>query len=137
MAKYFLKRKRQCPGDGYEISTSVCKGRQRALYPKCPVCHHRDKATGTLTEEEIEYTPMDTSTRKVLQLSTNQDKAINHPDYLKVMIYEVNIRNNLNEYTSEKIGMATVLFLKSIKDVKNIVVARDIRLSSNSAKPAP
>ncbi len=135
MAKYFLKRKRQCPGDGYEISTSVCKGRQRALYPKCPVCHHRDKATGTLTEEEIEYTPMDTSTRKVLQLSTNRDKAINHQIFKS---YDIRgeYPEQLNEYTSEKIGMATVLFLKSIKDVKNVVVARDIRLSSNSLASA-
>lgn len=135
MAKYFLKRKRQCPGDGYEISTSVCKGRQRALYPKCPVCHNRDKAVGTLTEEEIEYTPMDTSTRKVLQLSTNQDKEINDQIFKS---YDIRgeYPEQLNEYTSEKIGMATVLFLKSIKDVKNVVVARDIRLSSNSLASA-
>jgi len=132
MAKYFVKRKRQCPGDGYEISISVCKGRQRVLYPKCPVCHHRDKAIGTSTEEEIEYTPMDTGTRKVLQLSTNQDKAINHQIFKS---YDIRgeYPEQLNEYTSEKIGMATVLFLKGIKeDIKNIVVARDIRLSSNS-----
>ncbi|MHC4307516.1 MAG: phosphomannomutase/phosphoglucomutase [Planctomycetota bacterium] len=131
MAKYFVKRKRQCPGDGYEISISVCRGRQRALYPKCSVCHHRDKTIGTLTEEETEYTPMDTSTRKILQLSTSQDKAINHQIFKS---YDIRgeYPEQLNEYTSEKIGMATVLFLKSIKDVKNMVVARDIRLSSNS-----
>ena len=116
MAKYFLKRKRQCPGDGYEISTSVCKGRQRALYPKCPVCHHRDKAIGTLTEEEIEYTPMDTSTRKILQLSTSQDKAINHQIFKS---YDIRgeYPEQLNEYTSEKIGMATVLFQKYIRSI--------------------
>jgi len=56
MAKYFFKRKRQCPGDGYEISVSVCRGRQRVLYPKCPVCQHRDKTIGTLTEEETDKT---------------------------------------------------------------------------------
>ena len=135
MAKYFVKRKRQCPGDGYEISISVCKGRQRALYPKCSVCHHRDKAIGSLTEEETEYTPMDTSTRKVLQLSTSQDEAINHQIFKS---YDIRgeYPEQLNEYTSEKIGMATVLFLKSIKDVKNMVVARDIRLSSNSLASA-
>ncbi len=135
MAKYFVKRKRQCPGDGYEISISVCKGRQRALYPKCSVCHHRDKTTGTLTEEETEYTPMDTSTRKVLQLSTSQDEAINHQIF-KSNDIRGEYPEQLNEYTSEKIGMATVLFLKSIKDVKNMVVARDIRLSSNSLASA-
>ena len=135
MAKYFLKRKRQCPGDGYEISISVCKGRQRVLYPKCPVCHHRDKGTGTLTEDETEYTPMDTSTKKILQLSTNQDKEINQQIFKS---YDIRgeYPEQLNEYTSEKIGMATVLFLKSIKDVKNVVVARDIRLSSNSLASA-
>ena len=117
MAKYFIKRKCQCPGDGYEISISVCKGRQRVLYPKCPVCHHRDKGIGTLTEDETEYTPMDTSTKKILQLSTNQDKAINQQIFKS---YDIRgeYPEQLNEYTSEKIGMATVLFLKSIKTLK-------------------
>ena len=135
MAKYFVKRKRQCPGDGYEISLSVCKGRQKALYPKCPVCQHRDSAVSELTEEEAEYTPMETGTRKILQLSTNQDDAINRQIFKS---YDIRgeYPEQLDEYTSEKIGMATVLFLKSIKDVKNIVVARDIRLSSNSLTSA-
>ena len=128
MAKYFVKRKRQCPGDGYEISISVCRGRQRAFYPKCSVCHHRDKTIGTLTEEETEYTPLDTSTRKVLQLSTNQDKAIN-PRIFKSYDIRGEYTEQLNEYTSEKIGMAIVLFLKSIKDVKNVVVAKIGRAS--------
>ncbi len=134
MAKYFVKRKLQCPGDGYEISVSVCRGRQRVLYPKCPVCNHRDKTVtvNTLTEEDAGYTPLDTSTRIVLQLSTNQDRAIN-PRIFKSSDIRGEYPEQLNEYTSEKIGMATVLFLKSIKeDVNNIVVARDIRLSSNS-----
>jgi phosphomannomutase len=131
MAKYFVKRKRQCPGDGYVISASVCRGRQRVLYPKCPVCNHRDEAISTPTGEETEYTPMETGTRKILQLSTNQDEAINLQIFKS---YDIRgeYPEQLNEYTSEKIGMATVLFLKSIKDVQNIVVARDIRLSSNS-----
>ncbi len=135
MVKYFVKQKRQCPGDGYEISVSVCRGRQRVLYPKCPVCHHRDSAIGTLTDEETEYTPMETGTRKILQLSTNQDKAINHQIFKS---YDIRgeYPEQLNEYTSEKIGMAIVLFLKSIKDVKNIVVARDNRISSNSIASA-
>ena len=131
MAKYFVRRKRQCPGDGYEVSASVCKGRQRVLYPKCPVCHHRDDAIGTPTEKEAEYTPVETGTRKILQLSIHQDKAINHQIFKS---YDIRgeYPEQLDEYTSEKIGMATVLFLKSIKNVQNIVVARDIRLSSNS-----
>ena len=135
MAKYLVKRKRQCPGDGYVISVSVCKGRQRVLYPKCPVCPHRDDATGTPTEEKTEYTPMETGTRKILQLSTNQDEAINQQIFKSYDIRGV-YPEQLNEYTSEKIGMATVLFLKSIKDIKNIVVARDIRSSSNSLTDA-
>ncbi|GAX62766.1 phosphomannomutase [Candidatus Scalindua japonica] len=132
MAKYFVKRKLQCPGDGYEISMSVCRGRQRVLYPKCPVCRHRDKSISTSTEEVEEYTPMDTGTRKILQLSTNQDEAINR---LIFKCYDIRGKypEQLDEYTSEKIGIATVLFLKSIKeDINNIVVARDIRLSSNA-----
>ncbi len=135
MADYFVKRKRQCPGDGYEINLYVCKGRQRALYPKCSICHYRDLTLGALTEEEAEYTPMDTGTRKVLQLSTNQDKAINH-----LIFKSYNIRGvypeQLNEYAAEKIGMAAVLFLKSIRDVQNIVVARDVRLSSKTLADA-
>ena len=102
MAKYLVRRKRQCPGDGYEISVSVCKGRQRVLYPKCPVCPHRDDATDTPTEEKTEYTPMETGTRKILQLSTNQDEAINQQIFKSYDIRGV-YPEQLNEYTSEKI----------------------------------
>ena len=135
MAKYFVKQKRRCPGDGYEISTSICKGRQRSLYPKCSVCHHRKESASvpsTLTDDNTEHIPLGTSIGKVLQLSMNQDKAIN-PQIFKSYDIRGEYPDQLNEYTSEKIGMATVIFLKSIKeDVKNIVVARDIRLSSES-----
>ena len=135
MAKYFVKQKRRCPGDGYEISTSICNGRQRSLYPKCSVCHHRKESvsvSSTLTDDNTENMSLGTSSRKVLQLSMNQDKAIN-PQIFKSYDIRGEYPEQLNEYTSEKIGMATVLFLKSIKeDIKNIVVARDIRLSSDS-----
>jgi phosphomannomutase len=135
MAKYFVKQKRRCPGDGYEISTSICKGRQRSLYPKCSVCHHRTEPVSvspTRTDDNTENIPIGISTGRVLQLSVNQDKAID-PQIFKSYDIRGEYPEQLNEYTSEKIGMATVLFLKSIKEnVKNIVVARDIRLSSDS-----
>ncbi len=135
MAKYFLKQKRRCPGDGYEISTSICKGRQRSLYPKCSVCHHRKDSSdvsSTLTDVDMNIVPSGTSTGKILQLSMNQDNSIN-PQIFKSYDIRGEYPNQLDEYTSEKIGSAAVLFLKSIKEeIKNFVVARDIRLSSNS-----
>ncbi len=135
MAKYFVKQKRRCPGDGYEVSISICNGRQRALYPKCPVCHHRKESvsvSSTLTDDATENIPLVTSGRKILQLSMNRDKAIN-PQIFNSYDIRGEYPEQLDEYTSEKIGMATVFFLKSIKeDVKDIVVARDIRLSSDS-----
>lgn len=135
MAKYFAKKRRRCPGDGYEISISICKGRQRSLYPKCSVCHHRNelvRVSSTLKDNDTDSIPLNTNTRKVLQLSMNQDKAINSQIFKNYDI-QGEYPEQLNEYASEKIGIATVLFLKSIKeDVKNIVVSRDIRLSSNS-----
>ena len=136
MSKNIVNPKRQCPGDGYEISISICKGRQRVHYPKCPVCHYRTEAvnaSSTSVEEDTEKTNQETgNARKVVQLSPNQDKAIN----LKIFkSYDIRgeYPEQLNEHTAEKIGIATVQFLKGIKaDVKNIVVARDIRLSSES-----
>ncbi len=73
-----------------------------------------------------------TNVALVQTLETRLDKAIN----LKIFkSYDIRgeYPEQLNEHTSEKIGIATVQFLKGIKaDVKNIVVARDIRLSSES-----
>jgi hypothetical protein len=37
---------RHCPGEEYEISIFICRGRQKAHYPKCPNCEFR-----TTTEE--------------------------------------------------------------------------------------
>ena len=80
MSKNIVNPKRQCPGDGYEISISICKGRQRVHYPKCPVCHYRTEAvdaSSTSVEEDTEKANLETgNTRKVVQLSPNQDKAI-------------------------------------------------------------
>ena len=105
-------------------------------YPKCPVCHYRTEAvnaSSTSVDEGTEKANLETgNTRKVVQLSPNQDKAIN----LKIFkSYDIRgeYPEQLNEHTAEKIGIATVQFLKGIKvDVKNIVAARDIRLSSES-----
>ncbi len=38
------KSHRHCPEEDYEISISICKGRQRTHYPKCLKCGFRTKA---------------------------------------------------------------------------------------------
>ena len=137
MSKVTVKTKCRCPGDMYDISISVCKGRQRVLYPKCPVCHYRTEiiAVSSGLEEEDGVEPSNAGnneSRKVVELYSTKDKLINRKIFKSYDIrgiYSV----ELDEYTSEKIGIATAQFLKSIKDdVKNIVVARDVRPSSNS-----
>ncbi|MFQ5963221.1 MAG: phosphomannomutase/phosphoglucomutase [Candidatus Scalinduaceae bacterium] len=137
MSKKIEKRNRRCPGDLYDISISVCKGRQRVHYPKCPVCHYRTETIAASSELKKEYNTEninveENKTREVVQLSSYQDKAINLNIFKSYDIRGI-YPEELNEYTSEKIGKATVQFLKSIKDdVKNISVARDVRPSSKS-----
>jgi len=137
MSNVTVKTKYRCPGDMYDISISVCKGRQRALYPKCPVCHYRTEIIAVSSGQEEENgvepsNPGNNESRKVVELYSTKDKLINRKIFKSYDIrgiYSV----ELDEYTSEKIGMATAQFLKSIKDdVRNIVVARDVRPSSNS-----
>lgn len=128
--------KPKCPGEDYEISVSICRGRQRVHYPKCPVCHHRLEtmdATSVFVEEVPDKINLETGNiRKIVQLSSNQDQAIN-PTIFKSYEISGEYPEQINEYTSEKIGMAIVQFLKGVNEnVRNIIVARDIRLSSNS-----
>ncbi len=54
------KSYRHCPGENYEISIFICKGRQKAHYPKCPTCEFRtktDDALPTSAEKEIKEPP--------------------------------------------------------------------------------
>ena len=46
MLTKITKSYRHCPGDEYEISIFICRGRQKAHYPKCSECEFR-----TTTEE--------------------------------------------------------------------------------------
>jgi phosphomannomutase len=138
MSKKVIKKKRHCPGDSYDISISVCKGRQRVHYTKCSTCDYykteiNDALPGPDEENDVEtINKGNNKPRKVVELYSNQDKLINLKIFKSYDIRGV-YSEELDEYTSEKIGMATAQFLKSLKDdVKNIVVARDVRPSSNS-----
>jgi phosphomannomutase len=137
MSKKVIKTRRQCPGDTYDISISVCKGRQRVHYPKCSECNYKAEiiAASSELEEENNFETTNTGNnkqRKVVELYSTKDNLIN----LKIFkSYDIRglYSEELDEYASEKIGMATAQFLKSLKgNVKNIVVARDVRPSSNS-----
>ncbi len=82
MSKVTVKTKCRCPGDMYDISISVCKGRQRVHYPKCPVCHYRTEivAVSSGPEEENGVEPSNTGNnkpRKVVELYSTRDKLIN------------------------------------------------------------
>ncbi len=46
------KSYRHCPGEEYEINIFICRGRQKAHYPKCPECEFRT------TTEEISPLPV-------------------------------------------------------------------------------
>ena len=138
MPKRIVKTMRRCPGERYDISRSICKGRQRVHYPKCPVCRYRAESASDTYEvyEESDIVEMADSSvkndeRSVIQLTANQDQQIDLGIFKSYDIRGL-YPEELNEHTSEKIGMATVQFLKSIKpDVENIVIGRDCRLSSN------
>ncbi|MHC4139024.1 MAG: PEGA domain-containing protein [Planctomycetota bacterium] len=46
---------RHCPGEDYEISIFICRGRQRSHYPKCPSCEFRTKTdeTASISTEKV------------------------------------------------------------------------------------
>ncbi len=131
------KANRRCPGSHYDISEYICKGRQKVYYPKCTVCRYRTEtntsSSAVKKEDDAETNNIGNyKKREVVQLSSFQDKAINKKIFKSYDIRGV-YPDELNEYTAEKIGKATVQFLRSIKDnVNNILVARDARPSSNS-----
>ena len=138
MSRRIIKIKRRCPGERYDISISICKGRQRVHYPKCPICCYRIDSTADSNKIYEEYDTDVTSNmresndeRNIVQLTANQDPNISAEIFKSYDIRGV-YPEEVNEYTSEKIGMATVQFFKSIKkEIENIVVARDNRLSSS------
>ena len=135
MSEKSNKPDRRCPGELYDISESICKGRQRVHYPKCPLCHYRvETIDGPSLLSEVDNVgkkDKEGKKRKVVKLSSIHDQSINAR-----IFQDHNIRGiypeELNEYTAEKIGVGTAMFLKGLKEVSNIVVARDVRPSSNS-----
>ena len=52
------KSYRHCPGENYEISIFICRGRQKAHYPKCPTCEFRTKT------DETSPTPAEKETKE-------------------------------------------------------------------------
>ncbi len=52
------KSYRHCPGENYEISIFICRGRQKAHYPKCPTCEFITKT------DENSPTPAEKETKK-------------------------------------------------------------------------
>ncbi|MCP5003315.1 MAG: phosphomannomutase/phosphoglucomutase [Planctomycetes bacterium] len=139
MPKRIVKVKRRCPGEKYDISTSICKGRQRVHYPKCALCRYRGESTDDTCEvyEDCDIggtadSSANGSERNVVQLTANQDRQIN-PGIFKSYDIRGVYPEELNAHTAGKIGMATVQFFRSIKDgIENIVVGRDGRLSSST-----
>ncbi len=76
--------KRHCPGEDYEISFSICRGRQKAHYPKCHKCEFKTGVVSTsttdLSEEQSTGTLRATKsglaekTRKKATTGTKPDK---------------------------------------------------------------
>jgi len=137
MNERLKKLNRRCPGELYDISESICHGRQRVHYPKCPLCHYRAEVSTGVPVPAIkeDNTPktigMKNKTSKDIGLHSKQDQTINHKIFKSYDIRGI-YPEELNEYTVEKIGIGAAMFLKSLKNIKNIVVARDARLSSDS-----
>lgn len=107
------KRKHRCPGEPYEISDSVCKGRQGVNYPKCNVCLEKVEAQHDTEQSKSETT-----------VSTGIFKS-----------YDIRGKypSELDDLTARKIGTSIALFFKENNPrSKNIVVGRDMRTSSRS-----
>ncbi len=105
-------RHHRCPGETYTISDSVCRGRQRVNYPKCNVC--LDKVEPANFEQSVSESKIITSIFK------SYDIRGKYPE-------------QLDDLTARKIGASIAQFLKEVNPKsKNIVVGRDMRLSSKS-----
>ncbi|MBC8551800.1 MAG: PEGA domain-containing protein, partial [Candidatus Brocadiales bacterium] len=61
---------RHCPGEEYEISIFICRGRQKVHYPKCPECEFRT------TTEEISPIPVEKETITPTSLSQTKTGSI-------------------------------------------------------------
>lgn len=109
------RKLKRCPGENYDITLPVCKERQRKSYPKCMVCLER-----TIDEPSIPFS-----------------KSLEGESIFKSYDIRGLYPGELNEEKAQKIGYAIVDFLKQVKgQVKDIVVGRDMRVSSPSLAEA-
>ncbi len=101
----------QCPGEKYQIHRSVCRGRQKRNYVKCPECPTKQ------------------------QLLANEQKAKAEKEKLNIFkAYDIRgiVPDQLDERMARLIGAATAQFLRG----REIAVGRDMRLSSESLTAA-
>ncbi|MEK7700356.1 MAG: phosphomannomutase/phosphoglucomutase [Planctomycetota bacterium] len=106
------ERQHRCPGETYTINDSVCRGRQRVNYPKCNVC--LDKVEPASFDHSVGESKISVSIFK------SYDIRGRYPE-------------ELDDLTARKIGSSIAHFLKEVNPkAKNIVVGRDMRLSSKS-----
>lgn len=104
-----LSTKPRCPGSDYGLSAAICRGRQRVNYPKCSICQFRDDKD---------------------KMQNNSGVNINMGIFKSYDIRGV-FPNEINEYVTQRIGVAFAKFLKDENNAaKNIVVGRDMRTSS-------
>jgi len=82
MATKTTKTFRHCTGENYEISIFICRGRQKAHYPKCPECEFRT------TTEEIPPIPVKKEIAKPpLQTQTNTGSIMINSEPPSAVIY--------------------------------------------------
>ncbi len=103
------EKQHRCPGESYTISDSICKGRQRVNYPKCKVCL-----------EKVEPVQTQTESRMSMNIFKSYDIRGKYP-------------SEIDEHTTRKIGASIAQFFKEKnQSAKNIVVGRDMRVSSRA-----
>lgn len=106
------ERPHRCPGESYTISDSVCKGRQRVNYPKCNVCLEKVEPVG--------FNQAPAEAKLSMDIFKSYDIRGKYPA-------------EIDDLTARKIGASIAQFFKEKNsNVKNIVVGRDMRLSSKS-----
>lgn len=102
----------RCPGESYTINDSVCRGRQRANYPKCNVCLEK--------VEPVSFSHSQAESKLSMGIFKSYDIRGKYPV-------------EIDEPTTRKIGTAIAQFFKEKNPkTKNIVVGRDMRPSSKS-----
>jgi phosphomannomutase len=102
----------RCPGEPYTISSSVCRGRQRASYPKCNICLNK--------VEPVSISKSEAQSKLSMGIFKSYDIRGKYP-------------TEINDLTARKIGTSIAQFFKQENpQVKNIAVGRDMRISSKS-----